>query len=1168
MKAGHSHEWREHEDDDRPLDRPNFAARLIAPLNKVFSGKLGRVARWFAGCLAVLVFCVVGVYVAFLTGLLSVDVATPWIVSALEEKLPPGYRVHIGRTRLDYDNTGAPVLTAERIEISNERGEEVVRAPSAEVGLEAGSLLMGNYRARRITLVGATMTVRLDENGNIKVSTSQEAPTQPARVTPPAPKPRTHVPAVQDQTGAVVFPDIAAWLAQLERTGIDGIALAEVGLDRGVLVVQSETPGRSWKFNNINFALRRPSAGGVTLRLTSGDGANPWEINASIGAPAEGVRAVDVIADRVIPNDLINAAGYGDSDLYASTPVSGLLRAQIGVDGKLISGSFKLVAAKGEIGNALDERGRFEVDEAQIVVRFDPERRLFLIDPFQIGGGQNRVILGAVIEPPKQGSTVWTFAIPQGAIGLTTGRLNEPRLNLDRVMFRGGYDMQSQRLTIDEGVLRGPTAGVAISGAIEFAGDNPVLQLGIAGDRMPVSALKRLWPAPVAPGTRTWVLENIESGQIERAVIGLNVPLEALATPHTVLPEGAINLEIHGSQMKFTAVEGLPPISDARATILVTGQNAYIKVMNGVVELGRKRRLMIPEGTFEVPQHYRNPPTGIVKLRLEGNGEAVADLLSRDKLKGELGLTLNPETTRGNFVSNLRIELPLKRDLQKSEISYAVEADITAFSAENIIRGHKIENASGKLTLTAAQLAIKGEGKIAGAPTTFEYMKPRGKPDAEFRFASHVDDATRTRFGIELSPALTGPVTVRAAGTTNDKETLLHVDADLTAATIVELAPGWNKHAKRPARAQFKLTERDGLFKLEDLAVTGSGVNLRGSLEIDPDGGVTAANFTSFQLNEGDRATLSIDRTSDGVLRVNLRGTVLDAKGLIRSLSETPPAGKKKEKPRDVDVDLRVSAATGYNGEVIRNLEVRVARRNGEIRSFALIGKIGRDSSIVGELRARDGGKPVVYITSGDAGALFRFADYYAKIQGGEIWIVLDTPTANEAPQEGIVSVRNFNIVGEPNLDRLQSSAPPPSNENERQVQRNQQRGGSVPFVRMRIDFTRTPGRFTIKEALIFGPTIGATVDGVLDYTNNSVQIRGTYVPAYAINNIFGQIPLVGLFLGGPKEGLLAITFEIVGPASGPTLRVNPMSMAAPGFFRKLFEFRGQNENAAPLNPR
>ena len=89
---------------------------------------------------------------------------------------------------------------------------------------------------------------------------------------------------------------------------------------------------------------------------------------------------------------------------------------------------------------------------------------------------------------------------------------------------------------------------------------------------------------------------------------------------------------------------------------------------------------------------------------------------------------------------------------------------------------------------------------------------------------------------------------------------------------------------------------------------------------------------------------------------------------------ETPQQAKKKEKPRDVDIDVRIGAATGHNGEVIRNLELRVTRRNGEIRSFALLGRAGRDSSLVGELRARDGGRPVIYITSGDGGALFRFA--------------------------------------------------------------------------------------------------------------------------------------------------------------------------------------------------
>ncbi len=176
MIRRHDREWHE---EQAPRQRTNFAARLIAPANRVFSGRLGRIARWFAGIAATLVLCLVGVYVAFLTGLLSVDVATPWIVSALEEKLPPGHKVIIGRTRLDYDSSGAPVLTAERLEIRNDMNEEIVRAPAAEVGLEAGSLLMGNYRVRRITLVNAVMTVRLDENGNIKVSTPK--PAQAAR---------------------------------------------------------------------------------------------------------------------------------------------------------------------------------------------------------------------------------------------------------------------------------------------------------------------------------------------------------------------------------------------------------------------------------------------------------------------------------------------------------------------------------------------------------------------------------------------------------------------------------------------------------------------------------------------------------------------------------------------------------------------------------------------------------------------------------------------------------------------------------------------------------------------------------------------------------------------------------------------------------------------------
>ena len=63
---------------------------------------------------------------------------------------------------------------------------------------------------------------------------------------------------------------------------------------------------------------------------------------------------------------------------------------------------------------------------------------------------------------------------------------------------------------------------------------------------------------------------------------------------------------------------------------------------------------------------------------------------------------------------------------------------------------------------------------------------------------------------------------------------------------------------------------------------------------------------------------------------------------------------------------------------------------------------------------------------------------------------------------------------------------------------------------------------------------------------------------------MFGQIPIVGLFLGGSNEGLLGVTYEVVGPPGAPVLRVNPISAVAPGLLRKFFEFPSSNSALAP----
>ena len=114
-------------------------------------------------------------------------------------------------------------------------------------------------------------------------------------------------------------------------------------------------------------------------------------------------------------------------------------------------------------------------------------------------------------------------------------------------------------------------------------------------------------------------------------------------------------------------------------------------------------------------------------------------------------------------------------------------------------------------------------------------------------------------------------------------------------------------------------------------------------------------------------------------------------------------------------------------------------------------------------------------------------------------------------------------------------------------------------FSGLKVDFTRSAGRVVLHDGVVRGPVLGGTIDGHIDYGADNMDLRGTLIPLYGANNLLGQLPVVGLFLGGEKEGLVGVTYEVVGKPGNPVLHVNPLSALAPGLLRKVFEF--------PANP-
>ena len=87
-----------------------------------------------------------------------------------------------------------------------------------------------------------------------------------------------------------------------------------------------------------------------------------------------------------------------------------------------------------------------------------------------------------------------------------------------------------------------------------------------------------------------------------------------------------------------------------------------------------------------------------------------------------------------------------------------------------------------------------------------------------------------------------------------------------------------------------------------------------------------------------------------------------------------------------------------------------------------------------------------------------------------------------------------------------------------------------------------------------YGPALGLTAKGSFDFESDQTDFRGTIVPAYTVNRILGEIPLLGpLLTGGEGEGVFAATYWAKGKLGDLDVSVNPLAALAPGFLRSLF---------------
>jgi hypothetical protein len=103
-------------------------------------------------------------------------------------------------------------------------------------------------------------------------------------------------------------------------------------------------------------------------------------------------------------------------------------------------------------------------------------------------------------------------------------------------------------------------------------------------------------------------------------------------------------------------------------------------------------------------------------------------------------------------------------------------------------------------------------------------------------------------------------------------------------------------------------------------------------------------------------------------------------------------------------------------------------------------------------------------------------------------------------------------LVNEPRLGSIVSSRPEGGDRSLNQALRSQIDVSRVHIERGFAEIGKGSGYLRVRQGVLRGPAIGTTFSGTLYDADGNMDMSGTFIPAYGLNRIFGEIPVLGRF--------------------------------------------------------
>jgi hypothetical protein len=750
---------------------------------------------------------------------------------------------------------------------------------------------------------------------------------------------------------------------------------------------------------------------------------------------------------------------------------------------------------------------------------------------------------GRIVHPLLQG----------GAVAVASGQL------------RGAYDPSRGRVTIEQ--LRFDLSGPQIeaSGTVDglgagfLAGGWPQAidvnaQLDVR--EVPADQLPSLWPEQLAPKPRVWVTQRIHDGVATHATaqLGAHVDLAPDAAIPVKVDLFTGTLEVRGLTVQY--FEHLPPLRGVDGTGTFDQTRLDLTATGGAVA-----GVQLENATAKLSKLDTHDEEIAIDVAAKGPLRDIMEVLDYDPLHYAQKLNVAPAAIGGAAEGHVLFNFPLKRDLPLDELDFGAQASLSGVAIAKIVGGRDLSDGAFQLKLDRTAIKLDGTGRIADVPASLSWVQSLKTGEGDHMRATmkaRVDDAGRQRLDVDFFPdMLKGPVDADVAYTTVEpKRAAATVSLDLKDATVEIAKLNWTKPSGVAATAALDLQLIDGHVRnIKEATLKGGGADARVSVAFDAQQDLQRFDAPRLLVGETD-ANGSVGRRPEGGWQVDVHGLAFDATGLFSNL-DSGSSGALDE-PLVIDATLdRLILGRKREARDVR-AQVYYDGAHWQAASF--------DASLFGGGKARlrfgeSRGKRNLQLTTDDFGGLMKLTNISQNIAGGQLQITGEVEDQGEKRiLRGKVDGADYRLVNAPLLARLLSVA-------SFSAIGSLLSGEGIPFTRLKADFTLSDGKIDVAVARAYGGAIGLNVSGSFDTSTESLDISGTLVPAYTINSVLGNIPVLGpILMGGQGEGIFGANFKIAGPVANARISVNPLSALAPGVLRKLFLFEAP-DIAEPAPP-